>query len=217
MRPVSAEPAAGAGGWVALAAGAALVITAAALGRDGPGLKGTDLALRLTARLGFGFFLAGYLGGALKDLGGERFAPLKRRARAMGLAFAAVLAVHLSLVAWRCWIGDAPGRGTFAVFAPAALCVAALAVSSIGPVGRAIGPAGWWILRNVGLSYVTLAFIRDFVRPSSFTTIAGLLAYAPFAALALAAIPLRVLAWLKRRWATGQGARPKAEQAPGAP
>jgi hypothetical protein len=194
--------------WIIAALGAALALAAAALVVIGPGERGTAASLRLTARLAFLFFWPSYAGGALVALWGDAFAPLKRRARALGLAFAAVLAVHLSLVAWKCWIGAPPPVLTFVIFSPAAASTGLLALASIERLGRAIGARGWWILRNVGLNYVAFAFAYDFLRPSGGTAIVRLIEYAPFAALAVLGPLIRLAAWLKvRLWRVAPVAR----------
>ena len=180
--------------WAAVGCAAALTLAAGAMWHAGFGAKGTELALRLTARLAFLFFLPSYAGGALTTLWGAAFLPLKRRARAFGLTFAAILGVHLMLVAWKCWIGSAPALQTFAIFSPAAIAAALLALASIEPLGRAIGPTGWWILSNVGMTYIAFVFALDFVRPQNLTTLSGLVGYAPFAALAVGALLLRPVA-----------------------
>jgi hypothetical protein len=123
---------------------------------------------------------------------------LRQRGRSLGLAFAAVIAVHLSLVAWLCWIGGAPPLATFIIFGAAAVWVSALAVASIKQVSRAVGPAGWWLLRNVGMNYIALAFASDFLRPQHPITAVKVAEYVPFAALSVLGPLLRVLAWLSR-------------------
>jgi hypothetical protein len=193
--------------WVIVALGAALLLVAATETVIGPGERGTVDGLRLTARLAFLFFWPSYAGGALAALWGDAFRPLKRRARALGLAFAAVLAVHLSLVAWKCWIGAPPPMLTFVIFAPAAAWTGLLALASIERLGHAIGARGWWILRNVGLNYVAFAFAYDFLRPSSKPTLVHLIEYGPFAAFALLGPLLRLAAWWKGRF---RGAAPVA-------
>jgi hypothetical protein len=159
---------------------------------------GVEAAVLWTGRLAFLFFWPSYVGGALATLFGDRFRPLKQRSRSLGLAFAAVIAVHLSLVAWLCWLGDGPPLGTFIIFGIAAVWVFALAVSSIKGVARAVGPAGWWVLRNIGMNYIALAFASDFLRPQHPMTALKVAEYVPFAALSVLGPLLRVLAWLSR-------------------
>jgi hypothetical protein len=177
----------------------ALLLTAAALVGQGLGRPGIELGLRLTARLAFLPFWAAYAGGALVVLFGQRFAPVKRRARELGLAFAAVLAVHLGLVSALCAIGAAPSARVFLIFGPGAACALLLAVASLEPVGRAIGPAGWWVLRNLAMNYLAFDFAVDFIRRQPPTSAMQALMYLPFAALAVLGPALRLAAWIKLR------------------
>ncbi|HEX4182876.1 MAG TPA: hypothetical protein VHY34_06440 [Caulobacteraceae bacterium] len=182
---------------LAFAAAAATVAEVAA--HWGFGRDATVIALRLTARVGFLLFWPSYVGGALATLFGDGFAPLRRHGRELGLAFTAVLAVHLSVVAWLCWIGAAPSLRVFIIFGIAAIWVALLALASIGPIGRAAGAVGWWVLRNIGMNYIAFAFALDFLkRPPRHIGPAYLLGYIPFALLAVLGPALRLLAWLKR-------------------
>jgi hypothetical protein len=183
--------------WMGAAAGAALALALSALTVAGPGGPGANLGLRLTARLGFLFFWSSYVGGALVTLFGEAFTPLKRRARLLGLAFVAVLAVHLGIVGWLCRIGQPPAAEIFVVFGLGAVWAALLALASIEPLGRAAGARGWWILRNIGMNYIAFDFALDFVRPLPGVTPLRLVEYLPFAALAVLGPALRLLAWLK--------------------
>lgn len=185
--------------WVGAGVILALVLTAAALAGQGLGRHGIELGLRLTARLAFLPFWPAYAAGALVTLFGRRFAPLKRRARELGLAFAAVLAVHLGLVSALCAIGAAPSAHVFLIFGPGAACALLLAIASIEPVGHAIGPAGWWVLRNLAMNYLAFDFAVDFVRRQPPTSLAQAAMYLPFAAFAVLGPVLRLAAWLKLR------------------
>jgi hypothetical protein len=190
-----------AGQWSAAGVVLALLLTGGALAGAGLDRAGVELGLRLTARLAAVAFFPSYAAGALVALFGQRFAPLKRRARALGLAFAAVLAVHLGLVAALCAIGAAPGARVFLIFGPGALCALAMAAASLEPVARRLGPASWWLLRNVAMNYIALDFAIDFWRREPLTSQRGLIEYLPFAVLAAAAPTLRLAAWLKQRLA----------------
>lgn len=187
--------------WVSVGFALAVVLAGAAIVGLGLGRTGIVLGLRLTARLAFVLFWPCYVGGALVALFGPRFLPIKRRARDLGLAFAAVLAVHLGLVAALCAIGHAPSVQVFIVFGPGVACAALLALASIESVGRAIGDTGWWVLRNIAMNYLAFDFAFDFVRRQDLNTVAQQVAYLPFAALAIVGPTLRLLAWLKVRMA----------------
>jgi hypothetical protein len=175
----------------------AILMAAAALAGEGLGRAGLELGLRLTARLAFVAFWPAYTAGALVVLFGRSLEPLKRRARTLGLTFAAVMAVHLGLVSGLCAIGSPPAIRTFIIFGPGALCVLLLALASLEPVSRAIGSRGWWILRNVAMNYIAFDFVVDFARPLN--SAKGVMAYLPFLALALAGPALRLAAYFKVR------------------
>jgi hypothetical protein len=184
------------------AAGAAIALAVSVIAQLGVGRTGTEAALRLTARLAFMFFWPSYVGGALVTLFGPAFQPIKRRAREFGLAFAAVLAVHLGLIAWLCWIGSAPPARVFAIFGMGAIWTYLLALCSIEWLGRAVGSVGWWVLKNIGMNYIAYAFASDFLAPLHHGTARRLSEYIPFAVLAVLGPALRLAAALKPR---GQG------------
>ena len=194
----SATPDLGVWPWIAGAALAALGTAGGAFALHGAGQHGAGTALFLTGRLAFLFFWPSYAGGALATLFGSAFQAVRRRARPLGLAFAAVIAVHLSVVGWLCWIGGAPPLQTFLIFGVAAGWVLALAACSIERVSRAVGAGGWWILRNIGMNYILFAFASDFLRPQHPMTMLKALEYLPFAALCVLGPLLRLLAWLSR-------------------
>lgn len=186
----------------AIALGASFVIALALAGgvlmAAGTGVDGVHAALQWTARFAFLLFWPAYAGGALAALFGKRFRPVQRAGRTFGLAFAAALSVHLSLVAWLCLIGAAPGLRTFVIFGIAAACVYLLALFSIGPLQRRLGPRGWWLLRVPGMHYVALAFADDFVKRPLAGGLGHALFYAPFAALAVIGPGLRLAAMTQR-------------------
>lgn len=144
-------------------------------------------------------FWPSYAAGALVVLFGAAFTPLKRRARVLGLAFAAVLSVHLGLVGALSAIGAAPAAQVFILFGPGVACALLLTIASIDGVRRAIGAAGWRLLNNVGMNYLAFDFAVDFLRRQPSTSAIRQLEYLPFAALAVLGPALRLLAWLKVR------------------
>ena len=187
--------------WAASGLALAGLLAGASLLGAGIDKSGLELGLKLTARLAVLAFLPCYAAGSLAILFGMRFDPLKRRARALGLAFAAVMAVHLGLVAALCAIGQPPALRVFLIFGPGAICALAMTLASIGPVGRAIGPSGWWGLRNLAMNYILLDFAIDFWRREPLTSPLGLVGYLPFALLVAVAPLLRLGAWIKQRLA----------------
>jgi hypothetical protein len=183
--------------WAATGFGLALLLTAAAVFGQGLGRAGLGLGLRLTARLAFAPFWLCYTAGSLVVLFGQVFAPVKRRARELGLTFASILAVHLGLVAAVSAIGAAPAARVFLRFGPGAACAGLLAIASNEKVGRMIGPAGWWALRNLAMNYLLFDFAVDFLKiPHS---LVDAIAYLPFAGFTVLAPALRAAAWAKLR------------------
>lgn len=177
----------------------AILVAAVALGAEGAGRAGIQFALRLTARLAFLLFWPCYVAGTLVVLFGPRFMPLKQRARDLGLAFAAVLAVHLGLVVALCAIGSPPALRVFVIFGPGAVWAALLAIASNNAAGVALGATGGWVLRNVAMNYLAFDFAVDFVRPQPLNSIVRQIEYLPFAAFALLGPALRALAWISPR------------------
>lgn len=203
-RPIEAPPRAAV--WMLVAGLLALVLAATTLALRGDGGPGVATALRLTARLGFLFFWPSYVGGALATLFGDRWRPLKRRARVLGMAFTAVLTVHLTLVAWLCWIGSPPPVSTFVIFGAGALCAYVMLLGSIDRIRGLLGDGAWRRIQTVGSHYLLFAFGFDFLRLKPEPTVAYLAAYLPFVALTLLGPALRLLAWLKPRLARRRAA-----------
>jgi hypothetical protein len=179
----------------------ALAIAAIVLGLNGPDNKSVRLALELTARWSFLLFFLAYAGNALAALFGWQ--ALGGRARQFGLSFASAHLVHVALVIWLGTImGKVPLSGGLLLFFLIALFFTyLLAALSFGGV-KALGPA-WPPLRFVAMNFILIAFGRDFVlpvihpKPAQYNW-AHFIAYAPFAALSVAA-PLLVLAVMYRR------------------
>ena len=185
------------------AACAAAVLAAFVLAIMGPGDQGIHAALLATARLMFLVFFPAYTGSALAALFGAVFDPWRRYARDLGLAFAAILAVHLSLVAWLCLIGDVPPARTFVVFGVAALCVYGLTLFSVNRLQQMLGAQAWAVLRFLAMNYIALAFADDFLRDPILGDIGHALFYWPFMALAIVGPALRGAAIVQealRRW-----------------
>jgi hypothetical protein len=84
--------------WVSSAFCAALGLAVLVLVALGTGKQGTDVALRVTARLSFMLFWPAYAAGAMTALFGPAFKPFKQRTRRFGLAFASAHCVHIALV-----------------------------------------------------------------------------------------------------------------------
>jgi hypothetical protein len=183
--------------WIGVALGMALVSACLVLGMGGIGEKPTRLALEVTARWSFILFWLAYTGNALAQLSG--WEGIGGHGREFGLSFAAAHLVHVALVIWLSYLLGriALSGGLLLFFAVGLFWVYLLAALSFGGA-RAMGRQAWRITRFVGMNYILIAFGRDFMLPilhpkPAQHTVAHFLAYAPFAALSVAA-PLLVLA-----------------------
>jgi len=191
------------GPWIGVALGVALAATILIMGIAGTGEKPTRLALEVTARWSFLLFWFAYTGNALAQLTG--WEQIGGHGRELGLSFAAAHLVHIGLVVWLSYLlGRIALTGGLLIFFLVGLFfVYLLAALSFGGV-QAIGRQAWRVIRFVGMNYILIAFGRDFVLPilhpkPAQHTMAHFLAYAPFAALSVAA-PLLVLAvWMRPR------------------
>jgi len=188
--------------WIGVVLGVALAATCLVLGILGTGEKPTRLALEITARWSFLLFWLAYAGNAVAKIAGCE--KLAGHGRAFGLSFAAAHLVHIGLVVWLSYLLGriALSGGLLIFFLVGLFFVYLLAALSFGGA-KAMGPGAWRILRFVGMNYILIAFARDFVLPllhpkPTQHTLAHVLAYAPFAALSVAA-PLLVLATSLRR------------------
>ncbi len=180
--------------WMAAAFGISLGLGLASLAMSRH--RDIGIALATTARVAFLFFWPAYVGGALTSLFGNVFAPLKERARDLGLAFAAAIFVHLSFVTYLCLVGHPPSTRTFIIFGTAAAFTYLLALLSISRVRRALPATFWPPIRFVAMNYIALAFLLDFKR-FPISDLRQSLAYLPFAALAIIGPALRFAAWLR--------------------
>jgi hypothetical protein len=178
--------------WMAAAFGANLALAAIIIASYGSESHGTTLALQATARVTFLWFIAAYAGGALSTLFYPRFQSLKRFGRELGLAFAAALLVHLSLVGWLCWIGKAPDIGVFEFFGPVVALTYILAFFSFGNLHTVLGPRLWRLFRLIGMNIILFAFLRDFIRHPLHPS------YLLFVAMSVVAPALRLAAWIQR-------------------
>ena len=186
------------------ALGGALVLAVTVLAAYGTDPAGIGQAVRYTARWSFLFFWLSYAGGAMAILFGPAFAGLARQARALGLAFATALQVHIGLVVWLgVVIGQIPLQGSILLFFLAALfCTYLLMLLSFGIGTRNLGRL-WRPLLFLATTYILIAFGGDFVGGALAQKTQHWLyaaAYVPFALLSLIAIPLRLGAFLRQRF-----------------
>jgi hypothetical protein len=190
--------------WMIGAFAGALALAATILTVYGTGPDGLGLGVRLTARWSFLFFWPSYVGGAMAVLFGPGFSGLARLPRALGLAFAAALQVHIGLVVW---LGIATGQiplqgGLLLFFLVGQFCTCLLALLSFGIGIRRLGRL-WRPVLFLATTYILIAFGRDFVLGALDSKARQWLyavEYLPFALLSLIAIPLRLAAFLRQRF-----------------
>jgi hypothetical protein len=185
--PITAAPLMGAAFLVAFA------LAAIVLAIFGAGNRGTELALRVTARWSFLLFWLAYAGGAMARLCGPRLGGLARRGRELGLAFASAQLVHVGLILW---LFTGPGRG-MAFFWVGILCTYLLTLFSLPRLRDTFGPRLWRIFRTIALEYIALVFAVDFILyplqaggPGKYP-----LTYLPFALLLVGGAILRIAAF----------------------
>lgn len=202
--------------WMSSAFLAALALAAAVLAARGMGHIGTVTALRLTARWSYCFFLPAYIGGTLAAVFGPAFRPLAQRGRDLGLAFASAHLVHVGLVVWDYHISPRPPVGEFSAlfFAVAVFFTYVLALFSIPRLAAILPRPAWWLLRTVGMEFIALAFLSDFLQNPFGHGLMEIAAYLPFAAFGSAAALLRLLGYgkllLGRARASSHPAAPSA-------
>jgi hypothetical protein len=171
----------------------------------GTSAPGTVLALQLTARWAYLFFWPTYAGSALVAIFGRRFALIARRGRELGLAFAAAMLPHVALVAWIFYESPTPpmSRAKAVYFSVALVFAYLLALLSIKRVGAKLSPTLNHKIRLIGVEYIALAFLRDFLGVPTHATAMQWMAYLPFIALAVMAGLLRLTrAFLNRSTAS---------------
>ena len=190
--------------WMIGAFGGALALAVAVLAAYGTGPDGIAMGVRITARWSFLFFWLSYTGGAMAILFGPAFAGLARQARALGLAFATALQVHIGLVIWLGVVIDQiPLQGGVLWFFLLGLFFTYLLVLLSFGIGiRNLGRL-WRPVLFLATTYILIAFGRDFVpgaldRKSLHWLYAA--EYVPFALLSLIAIPLRLAASVRQRF-----------------
>jgi hypothetical protein len=204
----------GTAAWIAVAFAVAAILTATGLLAFGAGDEGTRIALRVTARWSYLLFWPAYAGPALAALAGPAFQPLARHARELGLAFAAAHLPHLGLVVWLYSISERPPVSTLQLgfFGVAAFFTYLLALLSLGSLAATLRPGAWRLLRTVGVEYIALVFLVDFLRNPLGGGRLHIVAYAPFVALGILGVILRATALVRR--ARRYGGTPISERAP---
>jgi len=183
---------------------AALIVAVAAMVLAGRGTNGTVVALRLTARVSYGFFWLAYAGGAITVLFGPGMSFIGRRVREFGLAFASAQIVHVGLVIWLAWILPArsPGEAVMPFFGIAIVWTYLLAALSIGWARNLFTPPMVKALRTIGSEYIALTFFADFVLTPKYPLERPSL-YVPFWGMLLLGPLLRVTAAIKEMRGVG--------------
>lgn len=189
---------------------AAFVTAAPALGY----LAATDLAdaaivvaLRASAQAAFFVLLLVFVARPLRQL---RATPLTlallRQRRLLGVAFTGIQATHLGLIVLRGRLSPDFGFAV-AEIVPGGLVylmILLMFVTSFDTPRRALGPGRWRALHKIGLYVVFAAFLPTLV-PESRVELLG--PDGALVSLAVAAIGIRVVAYVKRR-------RPVADAGP---
>lgn len=186
--------------WIVTAFAGGIALSAAALFLRGTGRSGTVTGLLLTARWAYGFFWAAYIGGPLTTVFGRKFQPLARRGRELGLAFAAAMLMHVTLVAWLYHISIHPPLplGSALFFAVGLGFVYVLAVCSMPALAMRIPPSARRVIFTTGTEYIAVAFLSDFLKNPFGHGFEHLVAYGPFVTLALLATLLRLISYAAR-------------------
>src|SRR6476661_8243346 len=201
MAAMPAEQMRSRGNAIVLAGGAAgLALAALCLALAGTGQQGTVAGLRATAVLAVPFLAGAYAAPALAVLWPGKLSEwLLLRRRSLGLAFSAVIGVHLVLIARLLSLppsppptalGLAPGFVTYMV-------LAGMTLASLGRVAKAMGPTRVRLLLRVGGHWVfavfTLALIKGvFIRHSPLYVVPLMIVLAVYA--------MRFEAWRRASW-----------------
>jgi hypothetical protein len=185
--------------WMAAAFLICFLLAAVVLAVFGTGERGTDLALRLTARWCFLLFWFAYAGSALAKLWNVNlFVEIARHGREFGLAFASALAVHFALVLRHYHVATPP-VGAMLFFWAGIFCAYLLALFSLRGVRDALGPRLWHIVLTLALEYIALVFAVDFIlEPLQATGAAKYpLSYVPFLVMLVGGALLRLAAFVR--------------------
>lgn len=204
-------------GLIAGGTGLSLAVAAAILAAAGTGSDGTELALRMTARLSFVWFMLAFIAAPLHRLVPSSLSAwLLRRRRALGVTFGLSMSVHVWCIL-RLFALYAPERppmvtdADFLVGIPGLLLVGLLSLTSLDALKRRLSLPAWRRLHVTGIWVVWAIFFLCLVDSvGRKQTAHPVLAYHAFIVALLAGLALRVAAaWLPARprpGATGRGA-----------
>jgi hypothetical protein len=191
--------------WMGSAFSAAAAVAAVVLWACGLNYHGVSVAVTSSARVAFLFFWLAYAGGALARLCGPNLARFSGLSREFGLAFVAALSVHLLLVAVLFRISSRPPMGNAGIlyFGIGASWTYAIALCSIELIRGGLRPAIWRAMSSIGIEYIELLFVLDFVVHPIRNGFSHPLEYAPFSALVIIGPLLRWTVAVKR-WRTSR-------------
>jgi hypothetical protein len=187
---------------VLLAGAAGLMLAALCLALDGTGQPGTVTGLRATAVLALPFLVGAYAAPALAVLWPGEFSEwLLARRRSFGLAFSAIFAVHLMLIARFLSLPPTPpprALGLVLGFVAYTL-LAGMVLTSFGRIAGALGAARVRLLRRAGEQWVFAVFTLTLINGASKHSALWLVPLA----IVLSAYAIRFQAW---RQAAGSSA-----------
>lgn len=183
------------GNAIIMAAGAgALVLAAVCIALAGTDQQGIATGLRATAALGFPFLVGAYVAPAFAVLWpGELSDWLLAHRRSLGLAFSAVFAVHLALIARFLSLPPSPpptALGLTLGFV-AYMLLAGMMLASFTRVAMTLGAARVHLLRRIGEQWVFAVFTLTLVNGASKRSAFWLLPLA----IVLVVYAIRLTAW----------------------
>ncbi len=170
----------------------------------GTGSDGVELALRVTARVSFFYFLLAFLASPLARLApGAVSTWLVRHRRELGVTFGISMSMHVALIL-RMFVIYAPERppmvtwADFAIGIPGLILVALMTVTSFDRLKRAMTPAQWKRLHTNSLFVVWSIFFLCLVDSvGRKQTAHPTLEYHVFIAILVIAMSLRIAAGMR--------------------
>ena len=171
----------------------------------GADIPGTELALRMTARVSFVWFMLAFIATPLDELRPSRVSAwLKSRRRALGVIFGLSMAIHVCFIL-RLFALHAPERppmvtdADFLIGIPGLVLVALLTITSLEALKQRLGPVVWRRLHATGIWVVWAIFFLCLVDSvGRKATAHPMLAYHLFIGVLLVALAMRVAAARRR-------------------
>ncbi len=121
------------------------------------------VALRSSAQLAFLVFITIFVARPLRALHANAFTQFLLRYRPyLGLAFAAIMTVHLALIGWSFIfvIGERPPWITLIFGGTAYALMFLMAMTTFPAAARALGPRNWRRLHKTGLYFIGAIFVN---------------------------------------------------------